>query len=140
MEDCIFCKIVEGSFSSSKVYEDEDLLAFMDIQPVNEGHVLIIPKKHIEKAADLNEILCGKILSLAGKISRAIMKSEIKSEGVNYFLADGEAAGQEVFHAHFHIIPRFRNDGFGLYFPEGYKNKPEKEKLDKAAEKIKRVL
>jgi len=140
MKDCVFCKIVDGTFTSSKVFEDNDILAFMDIQPVNVGHVLIIPKKHIEKATDLNESLAGKIFALAGKINKAIMKSEIKSEGVNYFLADGEAAGQEVFHVHLHIIPRFRKDGFGLYFPAGYKNKHEIAELDKAANKIIAVL
>jgi histidine triad (HIT) family protein len=140
MQDCVFCKIVDGTYTSSKVYEDDDLLAFMDIQPVNEGHVLIIPKRHVEKAVDLDEHLAGKIFVLTGKISKAIMKSELKSEGVNYFLADGEAAGQEVFHTHFHIIPRFKNDGFGLVFPEGYKNKHERQELDEAADKIKAVL
>ena len=140
MEDCVFCKIVNRTFTCSKVFEDEDMLAFMDIQPVNEGHVLIIPKKHIINASDLDDKLAGKIFILAGKISRAIMKSEIKPEGINYFLADGKAAGQEVFHTHFHVIPRFKNDGFGLHFPEGYKNKPERKKLDETAEKIQAVL
>jgi histidine triad (HIT) family protein len=140
MTECVFCKIIDGSFTCSKVYEDEDLLAFMDIQPVNEGHVLIIPKIHIVKASDLDEKLAGKIFVLAGKINRAIMESEVKSEGINYFLADGKSAGQEVFHVHFHVIPRFKNDGFGLYFPEGYKNKHERPELDKSADKIKAVL
>lgn len=140
MQDCVFCKIIDGTYSSSKIYEDDDLLAFMDIQPINHGHVLIIPKKHDERISDLDDSLTSKILVLAKKISKAILKSEIKSEGINYFLAEGEAAGQEIFHTHFHIIPRYKNDGFGLFFPEGYKNKHERQELDDAADKIKAVL
>ncbi len=139
--DCAFCKIISGEYECSKVYEDEQLLAFMDIHPVNKGHVLIIPKEHIELAIDINDETTGRIMILAKKINKALRKTEIKLEGVNYFLADGEAAGQEVFHAHLHIIPRFKNDGFRLKFPEGYrKNLPARDDLDNLAEKIKPVL
>ena len=141
MKDCVFCKIVQGIFDCSKIYEDELLLAFMDIQPVNEGHILIIPKKHVELAADLDDETSGSLFILAKKINKALRKSGIKLEAINYFLADGEAAGQEVFHIHLHIIPRFKNDGFGLKFPEGYrKNIPSRNDLNKIAEQIKSVL
>jgi histidine triad (HIT) family protein len=140
MPDCVFCKIIDGTYTSSKIYEDDDLLAFVDIQPVNPGHVLIITKKHVENISDLDDALTNKIFILAKKISKAIKKSDIKAEGVNYFLAEGEAAGQEVFHVHLHVFPRFENDGFGLVFPDGYKNKKERQELDKAADKIKAVL
>lgn len=141
MAECVFCKIVSGEFESSNIYEDEDMMAFMDIYPVNTGHVLIIPKKHIELISELDEKTSGKMFILAGKINNALRKSGIKLEGVNYFLADGEAAGQEVSHAHLHVFPRYKDDGFGLKFPEGYrKEKPNRNEFDQLAEKIKSKL
>jgi histidine triad (HIT) family protein len=137
MKDCIFCKIINGELPCSKVYEDDDFLAFMDIQPVNKGHVLVIPKIHKELIVDLDDNLVKKLLIVGNKINKAIRKSDIKSEGVNFFLADGEAAGQEVFHVHLHLIPRFEKDGFGFTFPEGYAEKPERDELEKIAQKIK---
>jgi len=138
MEDCIFCKIVKGELSSSKVYEDNDFLAFMDIKPVNKGHVLIIPKKHSKLVSEMNKEALGKMMIVAEEINAALRKSKIKCEGVNFFLADGEAANQEVFHTHLHVIPRFKNDGFGFKFPKDYENKPERSELEKLAEEIKK--
>lgn len=136
MEDCIFCKIIRGGLPSSKIYEDDELLAFLDIQPVNKGHVLIIPKQHKVLIADLDDKTLSNMIALANKINQAIRESDIKSEGINLFLADGEAAGQEVFHVHLHVIPRFSKDGFGFVFPEDYKNKPPREELDIISQKI----
>jgi histidine triad (HIT) family protein len=139
--ECVFCKIVSGEFESSNIYEDEDMLAFMDIHPVNKGHILVIPKKHIELISELDEKTSGKMFVLAGKINSALRKSGVKTEGVNYFLADGEAAGQEVFHTHLHVFPRFKKDGFGLKFPEGYRvDLPERNELDILAESIRNNL
>lgn len=136
MKDCIFCKIIRGELPSSKIYEDDELLAFLDIQPVNKGHVLIIPKQHSVLISELNDDILGKMIVLSNKINQAIRNSDIKSEGINLFLADGEAAGQEVFHVHLHIIPRFSKDGFGFVFPDDYKNKPQREELDIISQKI----
>jgi len=141
MYDCVFCKIIDGTYESSKIYEDGEIFAFMDIQPVNQGHILIIPKKHVELIADLDDDTSGKMFTLANKINKALRKSGIKMEGVNYFLADGEAAGQEVFHTHLHIFPRFKDDGFGLKFPEGYRKNPsDRAELNLIAGKIKELL
>lgn len=141
MANCVFCKIVSGEYTSSKIYEDETILAFMDIQPVNTGHLLIIPKKHVELISDLDDETSSKMMRLANRINIALRKSGIRLEGINYFLADGEAAGQEVFHTHIHLIPRFNNDGFGFIFPEGYRVKlPERNDLNTIAEKIKAIL
>jgi len=131
---------VNGVFASSKIYEDDIILAFMDIFPVNMGHVLIIPKKHVEMISDVEDSTLGKMFAIAGKINTAIRKSGVKVEGINYFLADGEVAGQEVFHTHLHVFPRFKKDGFGLVFPEGYKNEIERNELDLIALKIKSAL
>lgn len=141
MADCVFCKIIERIYDSSNIYEDDDVIAFMDIQPVNEGHILVIPKKHIELIADLDDEIAAKMFIVAGKINKALRKSDLKLEGINYFLADGEAAGQEVFHTHLHIFPRFENDGFGLRFNEKYRVVlPKRSELDSIAEKIKNLL
>lgn len=140
MSDCAFCKVISGEYSSSKIYEDDSLLAFMDIQPVNAGHLLIVPKKHVELMADLDEETSAKMMVLAKRINNALRLSGLKLEAVNYFLADGESAGQEVFHTHLHLIPRFKNDGFGLTFPEDYVNLPEKEELDSIALMVKSAL
>ena len=141
MADCVFCKIIEGAYTSSKIYEDDSILAFMDIQPVNKGHLLIVPKKHVELIADLDDETSSKMILLANRINNAMRSSGIKLEGLNYFLADGEAAGQEVFHTHLHLIPRFKGDGFGFIFPEGYRvDMPERDELNWVAEKIREVL
>ncbi len=141
MSDCVFCKIISGEYSSSKIYEDDSLLAFMDIQPVNAGHLLIVPKKHVELMADLDEETSAKMMVLANRVNNALRLSGVNLEAVNYFLADGESAGQEVFHTHLHLIPRFKNDGFGLTFPEGYRvNLPAREELDSIASMVKAAL
>ena len=140
MENCIFCKIVNNELPGNKIYEDEDVLAFMDIQPINSGHLLIIPKKHAELISDVEDSVVAKMNVIAKKLNTALRKSGLKTEGVNFFLADGEAAGQEVSHVHLHIFPRYKNDGFGFRFPENYRNKPPASQLRIIAEKIKSVL
>lgn len=141
MADCIFCKIIDGTFENSNIYEDDLLIAFMDIQPVNKGHILIVPKKHAELISGIDDDTTAKMFVLAKKINKALRKSDIKPEGINYFLADGEAAGQEVPHAHLHIFPRFKDDGFGLKFNENYRKVlPKRSELDEIAEKIRTIL
>ncbi|MEO8664458.1 MAG: HIT family protein [Ignavibacteria bacterium] len=140
MNDCIFCKIVNGELPCNKLYEDSDILAFMDIQPVNSGHLLIIPKVHVELIADVDDNVITKMNLLAKRLNTAIRNSGIKVEGINFFLADGEAAGQEVFHVHLHVFPRFKGDGFGFIFPDDYKTRPERDELKIISEKIKSAL
>ena len=138
--DCVFCKILAGELPESSVYEDEHVLAFMDIQPVNPGHVLVIPKLHASNLGDLPSELGGEMFVVAQRVAAAIRSSGLRCEGVNFFLADGEAAGQEVFHVHLHVFPRFEGDGFGLKFGPGYKNKPSRAELDLAAANIQSAL
>ncbi len=141
MSDCVFCKIISGEFESSRLFEDDSILAFMDIQPVNKGHLLIVPKKHVELIADLDDETSAKMMLLANRINNALRKSGVKLEGINYFLADGESAGQEVFHTHLHLIPRFKDDGFGFIFPDGYRvDLPERDELNIIAEKVKNCM
>ncbi|HPN39375.1 MAG TPA: HIT family protein [Melioribacteraceae bacterium] len=111
MENCIFCKIANGEIPCNKVYEDENVISFMDINPINKGHLLVIPKKHFQEVKDYDDEIGGKLFNVAVKIEKAIRKVEgIKLEATSFVIANGKAAGQEVFHSHLHIIPRYEND------------------------------
>ena len=104
MGDCIFCKIIKGEIPSKKVYEDEEILAFYDINPVTPIHILVIPKKHIASLADIqkeDEVLVGKIYGVINKISEDL---EFKKDGYRVIVNCGENGGQEVMHMHFHIL------------------------------------
>ncbi|MBD3353008.1 MAG: HIT domain-containing protein [Candidatus Lokiarchaeota archaeon] len=136
--DCILCKLAKKKLPVSIVYEDDVLMAAMDIQPINRGHVLVFPKKHASFLSELDPDTGGMMFKLGQKIAASLRKSEIKCEGVNFFLADGEAAFQEILHCHLHVFPRFKGDGFKLKFGRDYKNLPEREELDQIAEEIKK--
>ena len=140
MSDCIFCDIIEGHCPASIVYSDEAVVAFMDIQPVNKGHVLVVPRLHSTNLAELDEEEAAACMVVVKKIAAAIRSTSLPCEGVNIFLADGEAAGQEVFHVHFHVFPRYANDGFGLRFSDEYTKLPPRTELDEVAAKIKDAL
>ena len=102
-ETCIFCQLVAGKLPISVVDETADVLALMDIRPVNPGHVLIIPKHHAPYLADLDLTLGGHVFASGMRVAAALRTCGIRCEGVNLFLADGKAAGQEVFHVHLHV-------------------------------------
>ena len=140
MSDCIFCEILSGKLPSSIVYQDDLCTAFMDIQPVNAGHVLVIPNRHAAFLADLDEDTGAHVFRIAHRLALALRNSGVKCEGVNLFLADGKAAMQEIFHVHLHVFPRYVGDGFGLTFSPGYFDKPERSELDAVAEKIRNAL
>lgn len=131
---CIFCEIIAGVQPASIVYQDETCTAFMDIQPINPGHTLVVPNWHASSLADLDLADAGHLFQAVQHIASAIRKSSVRCEGINVFLADGEAAGQEIAHVHLHVIPRFYGDGFGLHFPPSYYTKrPSREELDQVA-------
>jgi len=140
MGDCVFCRIVESTAPASIVYADEEVVAFMDIQPVNPGHVLVIPKVHAAQLSELNEETGAHMFRVAMRIAGALRRSDVRCEGVNLFLADGEAASQDVFHVHLHVIPRFRGDGFEIRVRPDYGLKPNRKELDEIAEKIRAAL
>jgi histidine triad (HIT) family protein len=140
MNDCIFCEILAGQSPVSMVYQDEYCTAFMDIQPVNPGHILVIPNRHASVLADLDEATGGHMFQIAQRLARALRQSGVRCEGVNLFLADGEAAFQEVFHVHLHVIPRYRGDGFGLKFSPEYCSRPDRSDLDAVAERLQEAL
>lgn len=140
MTSCIFCQIVDGNAPSSKVYEDDHCLAFMDIQPINPGHVLVIPKQHSTDLSDLPPQIGGHLFQVAQRIALSMQKTNLQHEGIDLFLAHGKAAGQDVFHVHLHVIPRYDGDGFGFKFGPNYANLPERSKLDNIAAQIKQAL
>ena len=107
---CTFCAIVAGRAPASIVYDDAELIAFMDIRPVTPGHLLIIPKRHAPFLTDLNEAIGARMFIVAMRLAQALRVSGLRCEGINLFLADGEAAFQEVFHTHLHVFPRFVGD------------------------------
>jgi len=135
-EDCIFCKIVRREAPASVVREDVSTLAFMDIQPMNTGHVLVIPKAHAALVEDLPPAAVGPILEAAREISRAMRASGIRCEAVSFYLANGKEAGQEVFHVHLHLIPRWRGDGLGLRVRPDRGRVADRKELDEVAAKI----
>ncbi|MBI5227878.1 HIT family protein [Candidatus Micrarchaeota archaeon] len=136
MEGCVFCNIIRRKLPSTKIYEDDHVLAFMDIKPINPGHVLVIPKKHVELLTELDDGLTGEVLIAAKKIGRWLKNSKLNCKGINYVLADGAEAGQEIFHTHIHVIPRYRGDGFGFRMPARYGEDVSTEELEKIATKI----
>ena len=137
---CIFCDILARKLPATFVCRDEHVAAFMDIQPVNPGHVLVVPVQHFIGLGDLPADIGCKMFGIAQKVRAALRKSVLRCEGVNLLFADGEAAMQEVFQTHLHVIPRFASDGFGFRFPENYTHRPSREALEAAAAKIRRSL
>ncbi|MBI1961729.1 MAG: HIT family protein, partial [Parcubacteria group bacterium] len=114
MQDCVFCKIVSGDIPSHKVYEDESVLAFLDINPVNPGHTLVIPKAHHKDLLDIPLELGAKVMNAIQKIAPAVLAG-VGADSFNLGVNNGSGAGQIVFHAHFHIMPRFAGDGHQLW-------------------------
>lgn len=140
MAHCIFCGIVAGEIPSSMVFRDEQCVVFMDIQPVNAGHVLVVPLRHAAHLADLDPQTAGHLMIVAQRIAAALRETSLSCEGVNLLLADGAAAGQEVFHVHLHVLPRYAGDGFGFRFGPDYTNRPLRARLDAVAAEIRACL
>lgn len=135
MSDCIFCKIIKGEIPSSKLYENDKVFAFLDIAPVNKGHSLVIPKEHYETLMDIPDELLKEISVVVKKISSAVKKA-VNADGISIGQSNYKAAGQVVPHLHFHIMPRFENDGF-KFWPQ---SKYEEGEIESYREKIARAL
>lgn len=135
MTDCIFCKIIEGQIPSAKVYEDEDVYAFLDITQVTPGHTLVIPKTHVANIFEYDEDLATKVMTKLPKISRAVRRAFPDMLGLNILNNNGQAAGQTVFHSHIHLIPRYQgdSDGFGWSFADNSKSYTSEEFSARAA-------
>ncbi len=136
MEDCIFCKIVKGEIPCHKVYEDDDVLAFLDISPVNPGHTLVIPKRHYADLLELPEVESQRLIARVKKISPAVI-SGVEAQAFNLNLNNGKVSGQEVAHVHWHIVPRFEGDGRELWHGRPYGEGEVEEILEKIKNLIK---
>jgi histidine triad (HIT) family protein len=132
--ECIFCKIVEGKIPSSKLYEDEHILSFLDIGPVNKGHALIIPKKHFVDLTEIPEKELKELIKVSQKIAIAVEKAT-NAQGFNIAMNNKPAAGQVVMHAHLHVIPRYKDDGLKLW-PQGKYAEGEMEEYRKKISKL----
>ncbi len=109
--DCIFCDIINKKLNAEILYEDEFTISFLDINPMNYGHALVIPKSHFENFLDVKEEYLSPVIKVTQHVSKAI-KLSLKPDGINIIANNGAAAGQSIYHFHFHIIPRFSDDGF----------------------------
>ncbi len=135
---CIFCEIVAERAPASVVYEDDTCVAFLDLRPVTEVHTLIIPKRHAAGLQDLDPADGAHLFTTAMRLATALRRSDLRCDGVNLFLADGEAAGQEVFHVHLHLFLRFAGDSFRI--DADWSTTPSRSSLDEIAGRLRTVL
>lgn len=131
-EECVFCSVLSGKAPATFVYRDELCAAFMDIRPVTRGHVVVVPVTHAPTLGELDAEIAAHLMRVAQAVATAQRKSGLRCEAVTLLLTDGAAAGQEVFHTHVHVFPRYRGDGFGLSFGPDYAYRP-RDELDAAA-------
>ena len=136
VKNCVFCEILDGVYPISEIYSDEVCVGLMTIEPVNRGHAMIIPRQHFPYLSDLPPDIAGHIFKVGQKVAAAIRASDITCDGINMFVADGEAAMQEVFHFHLHIYPRVAGDGFGFKYDNRHFQTPPREELDRVARSI----
>jgi len=132
--NCLFCKIVNGEIPSYKVYEDDDFLAFLDINPINLGHTLVVPKNHYANLFDLPTDILARLGLVLQKVGQAV-KTGAKADGLNLGMNNEPAAGQLIFHAHFHLIPRFQDDGFKHWQGQGNETQTDFEQAQLAIKK-----
>jgi len=131
MDDCIFCKIIKGEIPCAKIYEDDSVFVFVDIAPVNPGHVLVVPKKHSLDIMDMEDEDVKKVFLVAKKISKAVMEA-MDADGINVGMNNRSAAGQLVMHSHVHVMPRLKDDGLKLFVGQKY----EEGEIEKVKDKI----
>jgi histidine triad (HIT) family protein len=136
MEECIFCKIIKGEIPSHKVYEDEKTFAFLDINPMNIGHTLVVPKNHVSKITLTEE---EDLLALAKTLKKVIkgVEESLGVDNLNVFVNQGRDAGQLVPHLHYHVVPRHRGDGVEFDVPQ---RKLSEEEFKDLAEKIRNAI
>jgi histidine triad (HIT) family protein len=136
VDSCIFCKIAQKQVPSSLVYEDAETVAFLDIRPLNEGHTLVIPKEHYKNIFDIPRELICYVHEVTKKVAQAVEKAT-HADGISIIQQNGEAAGQEIFHLHVHVIPRFE----GQKLPRlSELSEADREKLSQTAAKIRQYL
>ncbi len=135
---CVFCTIVASEAPASIVYRDDSVMAFMDIRPVNAGHVLVTPLKHEMSVLSLGDDTASHMFTVGRRVAAALKDAGVRLEGFNLFLADGAVAGQTVFHVHLHVLPRFVGDGLG-FRRSAEMNAPPQSELNDTAGRIRRA-
>lgn len=130
--DCVFCKIIKGEIPSATIYENDEFKVILDRFPSSLGHVLVLPKEHIENIFEMPEEKSGKIFELVSKIA-PIVKRQLNCDGINIIQNNGEAAGQSVPHFHIHIIPRYNKDGLNILWKP---TEPTDEQIEKTKQKL----
>lgn len=136
MEDCIFCKIIDGRIPSAKIYEDDKVISFLDIMPANKGHCLIVPRQHAGNLVEMDESDLEAMIKAARKVARALSLS-CGNGSFNLVMNNGKEAGQVVNHAHIHLIPRFQKDRLRLKWSH---LKYEENEIKEYAERIRKFL
>lgn len=134
-DQCVFCDILRGDGPASFTHQDDTVVAFMDIQPITHGHMLVVPREHAVLMSDLNETTSMRAFRVARQLA-SVVRGTLGATGVNLFVADGETAFQDVPHFHVHVIPRYPKDGFGLTFPPTYGTPPGRAELESIATAI----
>jgi len=137
-EFCVFCAILQGDLPANYVYEDDVVVSIMDINPVTPGHLLVLPREHRPDLVDLNDEIAARMMNVARQMAAGLRASDESVKDINLFLADGPDAGQEVPHAHIHVVPRYENDGFGLKVNR--KVPPTREELEATAIRVASAL
>lgn len=132
---CTFCDLIAGAAEVSVCYEDADAIAFLDIQPVNVGHVLVAPREHYESLVDLPHAVGLHLYDVAMRLAPVVRRIS-GTDGLNIVVNSGSAAGQDVFHYHVHVIPRYRHDGFDIPLPFPGSAMPDRTVLDATAARI----
>jgi histidine triad (HIT) family protein len=139
MEDCVFCRILGGELPASIVYQDESAVAVLDLYPIHTGHALVVPREHHADVASCPPQLAGHLFAVSARLGPAIVRAT-NAHGFNVWTANGRAAGQDIFHLHLHVLPRYRDDTFGLRFPKGYPDEARRTDLDALAEKVRKMM
>lgn len=128
MKECVFCKIANGEFPATKLLENKNTISFLDINPVNHGHILVMPKKHYETVMDVPGKELGKVMEMVPPLAKAVAEVT-NADGLNIFQTNKPCAGQTVPHVHFHIIPRHKDDGFHFGWRQGRYNEGEIDRM-----------
>lgn len=135
--ECIFCKVIKGELPSYKIYDDDYVVAFLDIAPVNEGHILVVPKKHFDSLEDVDELMLSYIMNIVKKCGAAIEKT-LGVKGYNVIINNGSVAGQVINHFHCHVIPRRDDDGLHNWPQKNYPEGKAEEIVAKLAAELKK--
>ncbi|MDO5744784.1 MAG: HIT domain-containing protein [Micrococcaceae bacterium] len=112
--NCIFCDIVANRAEAARIDSNDLCVAFLDASPINPGHTLVVPRQHLVDIHSLEGAVCASLFDLARRVSSLLRDSTVPCEGINLLMSNGAVAGQSVFHAHLHVVPRNRNDGFSM--------------------------